>query len=413
MTLRFPALATVLAVTALAPATAVASGPAAPVVSSSLSAGNLDNTGTVDFSFSADPGDTFQCALDSAPLTPCTTPFELDGLSEGPHTLTVVAVDADEDQSTPVVVNWTEDFTAPAPPAIADPHGHLTADPDATLSFSGETGGSFQCSFDGDTFAACASPVSFPGLSDGPHELQVTQTDDAGNTSDIASYDFTVDTTAPAAPALSASVGALTAETSATFTFAGEPGGSFQCSLNGAAFAACASPVTYSGLTSGAYEFVVQQVDGAGNVGDQAIDDWQVDTSLAPPPPPPTVTPAVAGPGDPVAAPPATSTTTPPAAFKPTVCASRRKVVVHWRLPNGVHAGRPQILINGKLVATFSTSTRAAAINLTGAPKGVIRVVIRARSHAGVLLQTHRSFATCASSSDSSAPTTLVLRATR
>jgi hypothetical protein len=47
------------------------------------------------------------------------------------------------------------------------------------------------------------------------------------------------------------------------FSFHSDPSGdSFQCSLNGAAWSACASPKTYSSLADGSYEFAVRALDG-------------------------------------------------------------------------------------------------------------------------------------------------------
>lgn len=75
-----------------------------------------------------------------------------------------------------------------------------------------------------------------------------------------------------------------TTERSATFSFASDAGAaSFECSLDGTAFAACASPKGYSALAAGTHTFRVRAVDPAGNRdASPASRSWTV----TPPPPP-------------------------------------------------------------------------------------------------------------------------------
>jgi hypothetical protein len=55
-----------------------------------------------------------------------------------------------------------------------------------------------------------------------------------------------------------------TIDKNATFSFAGFGAASFQCQLDGGAFASCASPQSYSGLSNGTHTFAVRGIDGSG-----------------------------------------------------------------------------------------------------------------------------------------------------
>ena len=72
----------------------------------------------------------------------------------------------------------------------------------------------------------------------------------------------------------------MTKSTSASFGFSSnEPGSKFQCSLDGVAFAACASPKSYTNLKNGTHTFKVRAIDTAGNVdATPAARSWKVDT---------------------------------------------------------------------------------------------------------------------------------------
>ena len=97
-------------------------------------------------------------------------------------------------------------------------------------------------------------------------------TDAAGNTDATpASRSWTVtvspppDTTPPDTTITGGPTGTVTA-TTASFTFTATETATFQCRLDGAAFAACASPQGYTGLAAGAHTFDVRATDAAGNV---------------------------------------------------------------------------------------------------------------------------------------------------
>ena len=87
------------------PDTAITAGPSGPTASRAAS-----------FSFAASEGQAnFLCSLDGGPFADCGTPYRLDGLAEGPHTLQVQARDAaDKLDLSPAERSWTVDTIAPA-----------------------------------------------------------------------------------------------------------------------------------------------------------------------------------------------------------------------------------------------------------------------------------------------------------
>jgi Right handed beta helix region len=68
--------------------------------------------------------------------------------------------------------------------------------------------------------------------------------------------------------------------TSPTFSFTSEAGATFQCSLDGEAFAGCVSPYTTRPLAAGPHTFSVRAIDTAGNIGAPATRAF----TTAPPP---------------------------------------------------------------------------------------------------------------------------------
>jgi hypothetical protein len=115
---------------------------------------------------------------------------------------------------------------------------------------------------------------------------------------------YTVDITAPTTTIDSHPTNPTNA-TSASLTFhASDPddtaGFAFGCSLDGAVFAACTSPASYSNLAGGSHTFKVHATDAAGNQGTDASFTWRVDTThfsgfLQPVDNPPTINKGKAG----------------------------------------------------------------------------------------------------------------------
>ena len=177
------------------PDTAIDSGPSGTV-----------STSAATFAFHGDPeSDTssFECSLDVAPFSSCSSEKAYHRLAEGAHSFEVRALDAvGNADSSPASRSWTVDFsgdTTPPDTTITEGPEGTTGSADARFGFaSSEEDSSFECQLDGGGYEPCESPQLYPGLDDGDHTLSVRATDPAGNTdASAATREWTVDTTPP------------------------------------------------------------------------------------------------------------------------------------------------------------------------------------------------------------------------
>jgi hypothetical protein len=235
---------------------------------------------------SDDAGATFECHLDGMQeYEPCTSPVTYEGLTEGPHVFSVRAFDGvNADQTAPNYA-WDVDNTPPDTVVESGPNGNGSS---ASFTFSAtEPNATFACSLDGGAFAACTSPKSYSGLSDGSHRFEVRATDAAGNTdSTPAVRVWTVDSSPDTA--ITGGPSGIVSSTTASFSFTSSASGStFGCSIDGSAFTACTSPKSYSGLADGSHTFQVRATDAAGRTDSSpATRTWTIDTTPSPTPPP-------------------------------------------------------------------------------------------------------------------------------
>ena len=228
----------------------------------------------------AGPGATFQCALDGAAYTACTSPRELAGLGAGTHTFAVRVRDAVGNlDPTPATRTWTVDLTAPDTAIVSGPSGF---EPLASASFaftSSEPDSTFACGLDGAPSAPCTSPFTAAGLAQGTHAFAVLAIDAAGHPDPTpATRSWTVDTVPPDVTIASGPGSGETSGPRVQFAFSGSDG-ALACSLDAAAFAACASPASFN-LPAGAHELRVRATDLAGNTA-TALRAWTV--ACAPP----------------------------------------------------------------------------------------------------------------------------------
>ena len=244
------------------------------------------NSTSMRVTFSSNEGNSaFQCKLDSASYTSCTSPVNFTGLSDGSHTFYVYATDATGNADvSPASYTWTVDTTAPNT-TIESTTPSITPTNSTSMGviFSSNEGSStFQCKLDSASYTPCTSPVNFTSLSDGSHTFYVYATDAAGN-ADVspASYTWTVDTTASETTIESTTPSITpTNSTSMGVTFSSNEGSStFQCKLDSALYTSCTSPVNYTDLSDGSHTFYVYATDAVGNADlFPASYTWTVDT---------------------------------------------------------------------------------------------------------------------------------------
>src|SRR5688572_25143006 len=263
----------------------------------------------------------FECSLDGASFSICTSPVQFTSvdLPEGTHTFDIISEDNTGNINTsPKSFSWTVDTEPPSTTIDSSidgtqnniTNGENTASNSITLEFSAtDSGGNegngvgvkqFECSIDSSEFVSCTSPLQLTNLTDGNHEVEIVSEDNVGNLSPTpASISWAVDTVPPTTAIISAidsneNVVANNSNTrfnSMSFTFGGNDTdgagtkdlgvGQFECNLDDSNFAVCSTPIQFTSdnITDGPHTFRVMSEDEVGNK-DQSPElfAWTVDT---------------------------------------------------------------------------------------------------------------------------------------
>jgi hypothetical protein len=177
---------------------------------------------------------------------------------------------------------YEEDSTPPPPPDINGHPDPVTNQTSAHFSFTDVETVTYRCQLERDgvvveAYGDCsAGSKDYANLSDGSYTFEVIATDVAGNDSSLATFPWTIDTSAPSVTITEAPP-RLTNVSSATFRFSSSTATSFKCALDGGASAPCQNPQQYQSVTNGTHTFRVQGTTPAGN-SDEAEYTWRVDT---------------------------------------------------------------------------------------------------------------------------------------
>ena len=193
-----------------------ATAPAAPVITSPADS-TLINTAKPEFTGTGEAHAKL-VVTDGSDTTACDTTVAADGswtctatagLVDGDHTFSATQTDAAGNTSeASAEVTITIDVTTPDAPVITTPaDGTLTGNAKPEFTGTGEAGAKLVTK-DAAGVTACGTTVAADGswtctatagLVDGDHTFSATQTDAAGNESDLsAPVTFTIDTTPPA-----------------------------------------------------------------------------------------------------------------------------------------------------------------------------------------------------------------------
>ncbi|MCC6810179.1 MAG: Ig-like domain repeat protein [Deltaproteobacteria bacterium] len=212
-------------------------------------------------------------------------------LVDGVHAIYAVATDTLGNigpGSTPF--DFTVDTDPPAATIDSSP-ASPSSDSTPTFTFSADEASTFECHVVPAGFASCASPFTNGALADGPYTFEVRATDAAGNVSPTVSVSFVINANDPETT-IDSGPPPVTNATTAVFTFSSDDAAAtFECSLDGAAFAVCASGASYAGLSATTHAFFVRAVDPFGKMdASPANARWTID--LLPPNAPAIAEPA-------------------------------------------------------------------------------------------------------------------------
>jgi large repetitive protein len=245
-----------------------------PTVAITVKPSNPSNNASPSFGFTTTDETTIDCRLDGADFTPCTSPKHYANLPDGPHTFSVRVADAAANVAQATHA-WTIETGPPTAALTSAPPGSSNSSA-ASFAFSANEPSSFECTLDNRGFEQCSSPATYYGLGDGQHAFQVRARDAVGNFSPPVSHSWTIDTTAPETT-LGSKPKPATRATSAMFSFSASENATFECSLDGAPFALCASPKSYGRLARRNHRFAVRAIDSVGNAdATPALHGWRI-----------------------------------------------------------------------------------------------------------------------------------------
>lgn len=321
---RLTMLVALLGVLGVAAGLALASGaPPAPRIAGHPPARTRNRRVNV-FRFSDSQSNlTFSCSLNGSPYARCTSPKDYALSRSGRNIFRVRAREASGTVSRSASYSWTVDLVAPQI-TVSFPVNGGTDDPASWVSGCAHAAG--LCGtvrspsgiksvivwiqrdatgryWDGRAFSsldpiyqdATVTPRASKGkrvtragwlytlpfpVTAGSYTVRVRATDQIGNVTRLRTQrtiSFSISTTQPPAPAITAAPSDPSSSAAASFAFTDGWGeATFECSLDSQAWTPCQAAITYTGLRPGAHAFAVRAIDPAGDVSQAMPFSWTI-----------------------------------------------------------------------------------------------------------------------------------------
>jgi plastocyanin len=200
-------------------------------------------------------------------------------------TLKAIAIDAAGNQSPVTTETYTIDTVAPPAPTASPPAGAYTATQNVQLA-AAESGVTIRYTTDGTTPNGMSTQYSLPITVDRSMTIRAIAIDAAGNQSPVASFAYTIDTTAPPAPTASPPPGRYA--TAQDVALSGESGAVIRYTTDGTTPTASSTRYTAPIRVAATTTIRAIAVDAAGNQSPVAQLAYTIDNGV---PPAPTASP--------------------------------------------------------------------------------------------------------------------------
>jgi hypothetical protein len=208
--------------------------------------------------------------------------FSITEAANGTYNYIISQKDSADNRSNTVTQTWIKDFAVPPTPAITVPAINPAISLDPSLTLSGSCVPGYTVTLGGQVDASevvmpantltltCGSNSSFTFIVtkpvDGSYNLTVIQNNGVINSGTVAQT-WVLDTTAPTMTINSAPTNPNFGK-QVTFSFiSNDAAAAVKCSLDGAGFTACSSPLSFPALANGSHTLSLRGQDAAGNIG--------------------------------------------------------------------------------------------------------------------------------------------------